>query len=165
MPRSHGYPYAFRGSDHISGKGYLGEHLDWDRPGVPANIVEEYITHFIVLYLTVGVNHTRSMELALVKLSNIGVQSLAIVGFMIKTGMAIRVFQFRFGNTDQLEPHFISQQCVLVSVWGVMTPDLPGTRGESVPEAGGNNICIVDSYLEDEQEVSEEASADTRLPV
>merc|ERR1712061_982488 len=94
--------HVFKGPDDFNGYGYFYVRLYWTGFGLPANIVEEYILLSVLLHAFVGLKRTYDMKLTMGLKS--GALNLAVSGLMLLTFMTIHLFQFRFGDTEQLGP-------------------------------------------------------------
>merc|ERR1712178_86885 len=97
--------HVFKGPDDFNGYGYFYVRLYWTGFGLPANIVEEYCLLSALLHVFVGLKRTYDMKLTMGIKS--GQLNLAISGLMLLTFMTVHLFQYRFGNTEQVGPYYI----------------------------------------------------------
>merc|ERR1711920_677403 len=90
--------HVFAGPDDFNGYGYFYVRLYWTGFGLPANIVEEYILLAVLLHVFVALKRTWDINLGYSIGS--GKLNLAVTGIALLTFMTVRLFQFRFGETQ-----------------------------------------------------------------
>merc|ERR1712107_843693 len=114
--------HVFMGPDDFNGYGYFYVRLYCTGFGLPANIVEEYIMLSILLHVFVGLKRTWDMKLTMGIKS--GQLNLAITGLCLLAFMTIHLFQFRFGDTDQFGPYYITPPKFLINFSGITALNL-----------------------------------------
>merc|ERR1712012_123224 len=93
--------HVFLGPDDFNGYGYFFVRLYWTGFGFDANIVEEYILLAALLHVFVALKRTWDISINYTVAS--GKLNLAFSGITLLTFMCIRLFQFRFGETQTFE--------------------------------------------------------------